>query len=89
MQGSQVSCVEALGPYGKEGAGTVSYWSGDLQGSSGQLMRQGTQRGCVNFLRPHSKLEGLRPEPKTPACPSLVLAGASGRGRKERMPLQF
>ena len=40
-------------------------------------MRLDTQRGCGNFLRPHSKQ-------MAPTCPSLVLAGAmeevTGRG---------
>lgn len=47
----------------------MRYWPVDLQGPSGQLMRLDAQRGCGNFLRPHSKQ-------MAPTCPSLVLAGA-------------
>ena len=52
-------------------------------------MRQDTQRGCVDFLRPHSKLEAFRPKPTAPACPSLVPAGAHGKGGVGKEPLSF
>lgn len=65
------------------------HWSGDLQRLSEQLRRQAAQRGCVNFPRTHSKLEGLRPEPMASACPRLVPAGASGRGPRERSLFGF